>query len=412
MPRLLDIAIVGYGTAGQTAAIYLSRSGHRLQIFERASELAPVGAGLLLQPSGLSVLAEIGLLESALSCGARIDALHGVTRDGRRVMEMRYQDLHPDYFGLGMQRGGLFELLRQTYSDANNVRRGIEINGVDADGRSLIDIGNQRHGPFDLILACDGATSALRNLTTAKCNALYPWGALWCLCPDPERRFRGSLRQLYHRAERMAGILPVGQLPGEPSKQHRVSFFWSLPQTQLLRMTDDFDLSVWKDEVTNYWPETGPLVASISNPAQLAKASYRDAVLHRFYQGRVVFLGDAAHAMSPQLGQGANMALLDARELANALARASSIEAALAMYDRNRRRHVYLYQLISRWLTPLFQSNYHAAAWLRDRLFYPLGKMPILRGEMLKVLAGVKYGWLGRLAVSPLRDMALPTKRR
>ena len=119
--------------------------------------------------------------------------------------------------------------------------------------------------------------------------------------------------------------------------------------------------------------------------------------MRRPHCGRVVFLGDAAHAMSPQLGQGANMALLDAQALASALQRATTIDDALAGYARERRAHVPIYQFISRWLTPLFQSDHDNVARLRDALFGPLGRAPILRGEMLKVLAGVKCGLFGRL---------------
>jgi 2-polyprenyl-6-methoxyphenol hydroxylase-like FAD-dependent oxidoreductase len=132
-------------------------------------------------------------------------------------------------------------------------------------------------------------------------------------------------------------------------------------------------------------------------------AHYRDAVLRRFCCGRVAWLGDAAHAMSPQLGQGANMALLDASALARTLAMHDELAHALAAYDRERRRHVGIYQLISRWLTPLFQSELDWAGRLRDACFGPLARLPLLRGETLKVLAGVKCGLFGRL---PLTDAA------
>ncbi|HZX90119.1 MAG TPA: NAD(P)-binding protein, partial [Rudaea sp.] len=63
----LNIAVVGYGTAGQAAAILLSRDGHRVEVFEQAEQPGPVGAGFLLQPVGLHVLWEMGLLDQALA---------------------------------------------------------------------------------------------------------------------------------------------------------------------------------------------------------------------------------------------------------------------------------------------------------------------------------------------------------
>jgi len=406
--RALDIGIVGYGTAGQAAAVFLSCAGHRVQVFERAPVLGPVGAGILLQPTGLFALAELGLLERALACGARVDRLVGHNLSGRSVMDMRYAQLDPEWFGLGIQRGSLFELLKQAYSGASSVATGCEITGLDAVSGMLVDASGSCHGPYDLILAADGAASKLRAAnTTVQRDTQYPWGALWCLCADPQRRFDGQLWQRYDRAQRMAGVLPVGYLPAQDASQHRVSFFWSLPLAAM-GAWQERGIAAWKDEVHGYWPEAAELLAHIEHPEQLARASYRDVMLGKPWCGRAVWIGDAAHAMSPQLGQGANLALLDARALAAALERETSVAAALDAYARERRRHVYIYQFISRWLTPLFQSDRNLVAALRDLAFGPLGQMPIARGQMLKVLAGVKRGWLGSLPPPGERPQKIP----
>ena len=109
--------------------------------------------------------------------------------------------------------------------------------------------------------------------------------------------------------------------------------------------------------------------------------------------GRLVFLGDAAHAMSPQLGQGVNMALLDAEALAEALATQRDIDGALQHYRRRRRDHLAVYQRLSRWLTPLFQSGNDGLGRWRDLGFGPLGRLPLARGQMLKLLTGTKQAW-------------------
>ena len=102
MNSSLRIAIVGYGTAGQSCAALLSRDGHSIEVFEQAPKLGPVGAGLLLQPTGLEVLWRMGLLDSALNHGAIVRRLHGINRRGRVVMDMSYADLDPRLFGLGI----------------------------------------------------------------------------------------------------------------------------------------------------------------------------------------------------------------------------------------------------------------------------------------------------------------------
>jgi 2-polyprenyl-6-methoxyphenol hydroxylase-like FAD-dependent oxidoreductase len=101
--------------------------------------------------------------------------------------------------------------------------------------------------------------------------------------------------------------------------------------------------------------------------------------------------------MSPQLGQGVNMALMDALVLRDALRADSPVETALARYEQERRAHVRVYQFWSRWLTPLFQSDRDLVASARDLAFLPLGRMPVARGQMLRVLSGLQRGAFGRM---------------
>ena len=395
-----DIAIVGYGTAGQAAAVLLERDGHRVQVFERASEPGPVGAGFLLQPSGLQVLWKMGLLGAALTHGAPVARLYGETPQGRAVMDMRYRGLDARLSGLGMQRGALFELLAAAWQGRHDgLHAGTAIVDADPGTGELCDEAGRRHGPFDLIVAADGSASRLRQRLVRETGGkildrVYPWGALWQLLPAGAWPWPDELRQRYVAARKMIGLLPVGTRPGDPVP--RLSFFWSLPVA-------DFDvwhargLAAWKEEVAAIWPQAAELVDSISDCASLARASYRDAVLPRWHAGRLVLLGDSAHAMSPQLGQGVNMALLDALALRDALRMKDTLGVALTHYQRQRQRHVRIYQFWSRWLTPLFQSHHDSIARMRDIGLLPAGRMPGGRGHMLRVLTGVQHGVFGKL---------------
>src|SRR5688572_20430632 len=161
MPPSLNVAIVGYGTAGQALAILLSRDGHKVQVFERAPEPGPVGAGFLLQPTGLQVLWQMGLLPAALRYGAPVRRLYGETPDGRGVMDMRYQGLDSRMYGLGMQRGALFTLLADAWENIANLHRGTRVTRVDHDTGRLLDEHGRHHGPFDLVVAADGSASQL-----------------------------------------------------------------------------------------------------------------------------------------------------------------------------------------------------------------------------------------------------------
>jgi len=392
MQGCLRIAIVGYGTAGQAAAVFLHAQGHTLSVFEQAPEPGPSGAGFLLQPTGLSVLTELGVGEQVLARGQRIERLHGCNLHGSRVMDMRYVDHAPDCFGLGLTRGSLFEVLRDAYPAAAGIRTGTCIDQVVGDDRCLIDRAGNSHGPFDLIIAADGAHSRLRQAAPrqVKRERLYPWGALWCLVPADTWPHADELRQRYAGTREMIGMLPVGHRAGQPGRW--LTFYFSLPGDQV----DRFDTGAFermRQRVAVLWPEVSLPLAYIESAQQMNRARYRDVVMRSPVEGRVVFLGDAAHAMSPQLGQGVNMALLDARALANALAASADVDAALDLYRRSRRGHLAVYQRLSRWLTPLFQSEHTLLAGMRDLAFGPLGRMPVARGQMLKILTGTKRGW-------------------
>ena len=397
MRRALRIGIVGYGTGGQAAAVLLSRDGHAVEVFEQAADPGPVGAGFLLQPTGMAVLWKLGLLDAALTHGARIDRLFGETRSGRAVMDMRYRELDTRLFGLGMQRGALFSLLDAAWREGRNIHCGRRIASVDAERGLLRDQAGDEHGPFDLLVVADGAASQLRpHVGQLVLDRPYPWGAQWCLLPMRDWPFDRELRQRYHGARRMAGMLPVGTRPGDGTP--RVSFFWSVPAHALDGAHEE---AAWRADVASVWPDLASMLADAEIPHGLAKARYRDAVHRSWHRGRAVLLGDAAHAMSPQLGQGANMALIDALVLRDALRAEHELEGAFARYERTRRAHVGIYHFWSRWLTPLFQSERDTLARVRDVAFHPLTRVPGGRRQVLRVLTGTRSGWLG---VLPLED--------
>jgi 2-polyprenyl-6-methoxyphenol hydroxylase-like FAD-dependent oxidoreductase len=389
----MRVAITGYGTAGQAAAIFLARAGHDVEIFERSPELRPVGAGFLLQPTGFAVLAALGLAEAALALGARIERLDGCNARGRHVMDMRYADHDAASFGLGMTRSALFSLLHGVASACATIRTNVRIVAFGDDGRHLVDDGGAAFGPYDLVVAADGANSALRTASgLVRREPVYPWGAMWCLIPADEWPHANELRQRYDGTRTMFGVLPVGARAGADGRW--LTFYYSLRGARV----DAFDadaLATMQHDVAALWPELAERTHAITDATTLHRARYRDVVLRAPWQGRIVFIGDAAHAMSPQLGQGANMALLDAAALGAAFdgVDADDVASALARYAHERASHVGVYQHLSRWLTPLFQSDGRALGRLRDAVFGPFGRLPIARREMLKILTGTKRGW-------------------
>lgn len=398
MPSL-HIAVAGAGTAGLAAAAFLARDGHRITLFERFAAPKPVGAGLLLQPTGLACLARLGLDRSAIAHGEVIARIQGETVSGTRIFDVAYGELGRNVFGLAIHRAALFVLLY------DKVRRlGIPlVTGAEiaasrsvAGGRLLIDAAGAEHGPFDLIVDGTGMRSPLRR-SEMRLRFDHPcrYGAVWGIVAEPaDWPCRGQLRQLYDGCHVMIGILPVGCAPGD--SRRLAALFWSL-RVGDYQAWRNAGLDVWKARVSNLWPAAAPFVAQIGSLDQMALASYADIALHQPYGGRIVCIGDAARAASPQLGQGANLALIDAATLADCLREHAVIAAALADYAEKRRAHTRFYSLASCWLTPFFQSDSRTAAAMRDVTFPLMGCVPYLRREMVRTLSGMKTGLFSHL---------------
>lgn len=383
------IAIVGAGVAGLASALYLHRLGHDVTIFERFPAARPVGSGLMLQPTGMTVLHDLGLLDAVLSLGQPINGLLGLdARTERKVLEVAYRG---GRFGLGIHRAALFQVLFtavQQYGIA--IETGYAISAVK---RSAADIalvtGDQQSdaGPFDLVVDAAGARSPLRDAQASDAVPRpFAYGAFWATLELPDRGFANNLLvQHYERASVMIGVMPSGRLPNDVSP--KCAFFWSI-KTADVEAVKKAGLAAWKARVLDLWPATAPLLDQIRSFSDLAVAEYVHLTLRRPFQPGVIHIGDSAHATSPQLGQGANMALLDARALAHTLANCDALTDVGPAYAHSRRLHVQLFQLASRALTPFYQSDSYAVPWVRDRLVSTIAKIPPTPAILASLIAG------------------------
>jgi 2-polyprenyl-6-methoxyphenol hydroxylase-like FAD-dependent oxidoreductase len=388
------------------AALFLARAGHRVDLFERFETPRPVGAGLLLQPLGLAVLDRLGLGAAVRSAGARIDRLYGLTHPGGRcILDVGYHDIAPRLSGLGIHRANLFGALHAAVAaEGIAVTTATAIATVERDTHRrplLVDAAGRRHGPFDLLVDASGARSVLRPCAGGTTRPIRPFGfgALWTTVPVKGTGFDGAtLAQRYVAARQMAGVMPVGQCPGADGPH--AAFFWSIRSDQVDAWRGA-GLGPWKDQVAAVWPEAADLVARIDDPERMTPAFYLHATVRLPVAERLALIGDAAHATSPQLGQGANMGLIDAAALADAIEAHTDIADGLAAYAASRRRHVRFYQTASWWLTPMFQSGSRLPALIRDIGFPLAHAVPYARRDMAYGFAGLKSSIFGRLPPPP-----------
>ncbi len=398
MTQPLSIAVAGCGIAGLSAAILLIRQGHQITVFDQFAQPLPVGSGLVIQPVGQSVLAELGVLEAALNQGAQITRMVGYVSGGNSMaLDARYDAGRKGRFGLALHRSALFSFLLE-----KAIAEGIKITAsarVARQNNGLIHLDSGAvHGSFDLIIDAAGAQSPL----SPQPGKLLPYGAIWASVDWPVGvpEHGQELRQTYQAARHMLGVLPIGKMNG--SANRKAAIFWSLRQDSyndwLAKPLED-----WKAQATALWPDFAPFLTSISDHSQMTMARYRHGSLHSPIDGNLVHIGDAWHVASPQLGQGANMALLDALALARAIEGQANLGTALSTFHALRKRHLALYQFASRLLTPLYQSDSRILPLIRDHILTPVSKLKPARILVGKLVCGD--------LIPPLAPHALPSPR-
>lgn len=354
-------------------------------MFDRLETPRPLGSGLILQPAGLAVMDALGAGEHIRALGAPIRRLMGkVGGANRTVLDVRYDargaDAPP---GLAVHRGALFEtLLDAARKEGVVIEAGREVRGA-SDSRFRFADGTQSP-VFDLIVDAAGVRSPLSRAPTSP----LPFGALWASLDWDDTFAPDWLEQRYERARKMVGVMPIGRL--RPGGKRMAAFFWSLRHVDRPAF-EAAGLEAWKAEVRSLWPQTDGLLGRIRSRDDLVFATYAHRTMRSPLSRHVVHIGDSWHCASPQLGQGANMALLDAFALATALETNANLEEALGEYARMRLWHIRLYQAITWIFTPAYQSDSASIAWARDNLLAPLSRI----WPIPPLLAGLVSGSLG-----------------
>jgi 2-polyprenyl-6-methoxyphenol hydroxylase-like FAD-dependent oxidoreductase len=273
-----------------------------------------------------------------------------------------------------------------------------EIESVDqsADAVHLLGSG-KRLGSFDLVIDASGARSKLRRFADhASDPRPLAYGAFWASLAWREGFDPQALSQRYDKASVMIGVLPIGR--AYPGGGDMAAFFWSLKPADADRV-QAAGIDAWKERIVALWPACEAFTRQIESFDLLTLARYGHHTMVLPAGRRLAVIGDAAHSTSPQLGQGANMALLDAAALAHALNNSSSVDDALDAYCRARRWHVRVFQALSWMFTPFYQSDSALLPFLRDRLVATVAKIPPVPQFLAAMVAGT--------VVDPFRGLGL-----
>ncbi|TWI56494.1 FAD-dependent urate hydroxylase [Pseudomonas duriflava] len=328
--RPLEIIIVGAGIGGLTAAIALQQQGHRIQLFDRVPELTPAGSAISVWSNGVKVLKALGLGDAMAAVSGDMRTMSYSDRDGHLLTRFSLEPLYIEVNqpACPIARTTLQRILLEAAGE-HNLTLGVSCesaiqteHGVTA----YFSDGSQREA--DLLIAADGTHSRLRNLVARQdiprhyCGYVN-WNGRVPATPDLApltewAQFVGDHKRV--------SLMPMGN--------DQFYFFFDVP----LPTGTPNERTLYREELAKHfqgWALPVQRLIERLDPATVARVEIHDIEpLESLVNGRIVLLGDSAHAMAPDLGQGGCQAMEDAWVLMNCLAQhEDDLAAALRAYD-------------------------------------------------------------------------------
>lgn len=381
---LTHVAVVGAGIGGLAAALALSRVAGQVTLLERREHPAEVGAALALQANGLAVLDELGVRSAVEQIGSRIDRMWIRNAAGTPLLTAVVPDFGDGLdHALAVRRTELHQLLLDAVLAEGSIetRFGCTLVQAEPTGELVVHTGSDGSGPdgtallrFDLVVGADGANSAVRS--TGGFPARISTGSRYVRAIVDAPADAGF--EEYWTPLGSFGHAAIGPA-GTPT------YFWAAAHApQVADAVSNRDLDTFTDAWERVLPSAGRLLRKVATFDELLLNTVRRVDCRRWRSGRLVLLGDAAHAMAPNLGQGANSALVDAMVLAASLRTEESVPVALQRYDRRRRPVVRRVQNIAGLLESLCNLRHRSATRMRDAVLTTLARSSRLSATAMR----------------------------
>lgn len=351
----MRIAVLGAGIAGLVAANSLQGDGHDVTIYEQRQHPNADGAGLTLFGNAFAALDSVGLGDLVRELSS--DAI-ATMRAGQRNPAGRWLLTLPPTAVASLRsvhRVTLHEaLVRQL--EPGTLQTGTRAL-VAADGSANIAVGDQAEA-FDLVIAADGLRSRSRRTLGLDTGIAYAGYTAWRGVTSTPVDIDGAAGETWGRGK-IFGIVPL--------PDNRLYWFGTLTTDANTAFTDDYQAV---RSTFGTWHAPIPACIEATHATSVIRHDVYDLAkpLAAFHRGRTVLMGDAAHAMTPNLGQGAGQGIEDAATLTLLLraAQPADVERTLRRYSKLRRKRTAMLWQQSRWMGNVAQASGTLTAGLRD----------------------------------------------
>lgn len=331
MTHLDRILIVGGGIAGLTVATALRQRGYAPNLVERSAAWSTIGAGINLPANGVRVLRALGIGDSVERTAAvlrRWDIFddRGELISGTDVSEF-WQEVGPC---LGITRRRLQEALLSGAAGFSH-RLGIALTELSQNATFVHAVfSDGTSGDYDLVIGADGVYSTVRRLAISTSSPSYAGLMMWRSIIATRPSYLVDFMIL--RGERLSvGLIPMGE-----------GYSYCFASTGESRFEDPLEgrLERFRQRFGSFGGPVPAYLAALEHDEQLHFGPIEWVDINEWYSGRVVLIGDAAHASPPTMAEGGSMAMEDALVLAEVLHAADNVEQALAAYVTRRRPRI------------------------------------------------------------------------
>jgi 2-polyprenyl-6-methoxyphenol hydroxylase-like FAD-dependent oxidoreductase len=353
----LNVLVSGGATGGCAAALVLARAGARVTLVERVARPKEIGAGIAIAENGLAVLESLGLGD-ALAAARPVTEVRIVDALGRTLLAPRGEPPRAVMLRRSTLQGMLLDAVAK--EPGIECRFGVEVTRASPLGEvTLRDGAGETTERADLVIGADGVHSRVRD-----------GGAFGARVERTGLRY---VRMLLTDdvATGTEAWTPAGLFGAFPVDGGTYAFA-SCGTPECSASLDARDLDAFRDAWTRAYPAAARILARLTSFDELIQNEVIRVDCERWSDGRLVLLGDAAHAMAPNLGQGANSALVDAAVLQFELRQCSTLIEGLEAYERRRQTAVRRVADASSRLGKLAEVTHPVARTLRDRVLLPI----------------------------------------